>query len=330
MYEHMRTAFAAKLGTRFSQEDINTILEALDDTARSYDIKESERSLVVWNGGLPQEAKMYLVSMKMKGLSDGTLNNYRLFLDNFFKVIQKPVDSIVSNDIRAYFYFYRQQRTISDRSADKYRQYLLSFFTWCVDNEYIVKNPMKNVEKIKYETKPRENFDHMELEKIRNACHDPRERAIVELLFSTGCRIAELSNLKKSDIDFTNGTVHLFGKGRKHRISFLTAKATLALQDYYATRRDDSESVIVGKYNGRGVKTASIRTTFEAVCARTDVDKLCVPHVMRHTTATLALNAGMPLDQVSKLLGHESISTTQIYAKRDIQEVHSSHQKYIS
>lgn len=134
MYEKFRNMVLAELEGKVRKDDIRILMEAMDTASRDFDIKEAERSLVIWQGDLPSEAKMYLVSMKMKGLSDGTANNYRLCLSNFFRIVAKPLSQVTTNDVRAYFYLYRQQKHISDRSADKYRQYLHGFFSWCVDN----------------------------------------------------------------------------------------------------------------------------------------------------------------------------------------------------
>lgn len=216
-------------------------------------------------------------------------------------------------------------------SEDKYREYLRAFFGWCYNEGYCERNPAAELRKIRYETKPREGFSQTELEYIRQACRDRRDLAIIEVLYSTGCRVSELCCLKKSDIDWGNKTVHLFGKGRKHRNSYLNAKAEVTLREYLNHRTDESEYLFVTKRGSHEMTPAAVQKVLRDL-GKTISDKVgkrISPHIFRHTTATTALRNGMPLEDIQALLGHENIETTLVYAKTSAETVQMNHRRYI-
>lgn len=191
---------------------------------------------------------------------------------------------------------------------------------------------MKTIQAIKYEKKERQNLSRLELEYLRGACQTAREAAIVEFLFSTGCRVSELSVVKKADVDWSTKAVHLFGKGRKHRDSYLNAKAEVALITYLAQRGDDCEYLFVTERNPhRQITTAGVEKIVRNIAARASsrISKKVTPHVLRHTTATIALQNGMPIEEISKLLGHEKVDTTMIYAHTSTASVQAGHSRYV-
>ena len=333
MYEQFRNQFMLNLSSHFPTDIIEKIRSALDRTAIDYDIKKKETALTVYNSELPELAKTYLVCKKIEGLSNETLYNYKQQqLQMFFLTVQKPPDLVTTNDIRIYLYKYQAARKISNRTLDKYREFIGNFFRWATDEGYLQSNPANVIKPIKYEVKPREALTQMDLEYMRVACKTAKERAIVEVLYSTGCRVSELVVLRKSDIDWNTGSVHLFGKGHKHRTSFLNAKATVALQTYLNGREDDNEYIIVSDRKPyKQMHKEGIEKIVRTIARRASghVSKHVTPHVFRHTTATTALQNGMPVSDISKLLGHESINTTMIYAKVSTENVQAGHRKYI-
>lgn len=164
------------------------------------------------------------------------------------------------------------------------------------------------------------------MEQLRGGCETLRDRAILELMYSTGCRVSELSGIKYSDVRWSEGTVHLFGKGRKHRTSYLNARATVALKAYMGTRRDDCDALIVTERAPyRQVSKETIEAVIRRICEKSGLGRKVTPHIIRHTTATIAVNAGMPIEDVSKLLGHASVNTTMIYAKPTAGKIKSEH-----
>lgn len=332
MYDQFKNEVIMGLTGLIGAEHITTVLQIMDSVACRYKIEKEETELIAYDGGVPPIVTTYLACKKVEGLSDGTLYNYGHFLYMFFSAVRKPPGKITANDIRVYLYQYQQQRQVTNRTLDKYREYIARFFQWALDEGYTTSNPAKIVKSIKYEAKPRQALEQIELEYLRMACKDVRERAIIEFLYSTGCRVSELTAVKKSDIDWNAKSVHLFGKGKKHRTSFLNAKAELSLREYLNSRNDDNDYLFVSvKSPHKQMHKEGIEKIIRVISTRlpTCVKKPVTPHVLRHTTATTALQSGMPIEDISKLLGHESIDTTMIYAKASLENVQSGHKKYI-
>jgi len=331
MYEQMRNDFLVALSSE-EKVDITTTLRILDQVIMNYDVRLKEADLDTYEGELPEIAKTYLICKKMTGLSNGTLENYRIILNVFFKKVKKLPQFITANEIREFLYTYQEQKSVSHRTIDKYREYITRFFAWAYNEGYISDNPARNIAAIKYEEKPREALTQVELEYLRMACETVRERAIIEFLYSTGARVSELIVIKKSDVNWYEKSVHLFGKGRKHRISFLNAKAEVALIKYLESRDDDCEYLFVSmKKPYQNLSKDGIEKIVRNIAHRAsnNIGKHITPHILRHTTATMALQSGMPIADISKLLGHESIDTTMIYAKSSIEDVRSGHKKHI-
>lgn len=268
----------------------------------------------------------------MAGLSDGTLNNYKLILELFFNQVMKPPELIEPNDIRMFLFIYQQDHGVSFRTLDKYREYIARFFAWANNEEYIQNNPAKHIPAIKHEVKPRMALSQIELEYIRNSCETLRETAIIEILYSTGCRVSELVALQKTDVNWHEKTVHLYGKGRKHRTSFINAKAEVALLKYLDSRNDSSNYLFVSERRPyKNLTKEDIEKIVREIGNRAfcKTNKNITPHILRHTTATTALQNGMPIADISQLLGHENIDTTMIYAKSSLENVQAGHKKYI-
>lgn len=334
MYEHFRHEFLKEAYTAaIDAGELAAVVRILDKISERYEIRARELALAPYTGdGLPEIVKIYLVCRRIEGLSEQTLATYMRHLRLFFRAVMKPLPEITTNDIRIYLYRYQRERGCSDRSLDKYRGYLFSFFSWATDEGYLERNPMKSIPPIKYEKKPRQHLTQLELEYLRCACSTPREKAIVETLYSTGCRVAELAGIKLCDIDWNTRAVHLFGKGKKHRDSFLNAKAEVAVKAYLATRGDDCPYLIVSERRPyKPLQTAAIQKVVRKIAKRASgqITKAVTPHVLRHTTATTALQNGMPIVDISKLLGHEKVDTTMIYAHASIADVQAGHRKHV-
>lgn len=330
MYQQLRNDVLVALDGR-DKVSIGEVIRVLDVASEGYEIRRKELGLVVYDGDLPSVAKIYLVCKKMAGLTDGTLFNYRLILKNFFDIVQKPVRNITTNDIRMWLYTYQQDRNVGNRTLDKYREGVNRFFTWALEEGYVSSNPAKNIEAIRFETKQRQALSQIQLEYLRKACRSARDLAIIEVFYSTGCRVSELASMKKSDIDWRELSVHIFGKGRKHRYSFLNAKAEVALRAYLDSRTDDSEYLFVSvKRPYNRLHKDGVESIIRGISKRADLGKNVTPHIIRHTTATIALHNGMPIEDISKLLGHESVDTTMIYAKTSLESVHACEKRAAS
>lgn len=331
MYEMFRNEYMMEIMS-LPEDAAQIAIKALDRVAAKYDFSKKELGIALYGEELPDVVKMYLVVKKMAGLSDGTLRNYKLMLELFFRRVRLPPERVGPNDIRMFLYDYQLERGISARTLDKYREYIARFFSWANSEGYISKDPAKSIPAIKHEVKPRVALSQVELEYLRSACETPRETAIIEMLYSTGCRVSELAGLMKSDINWHDKSVHLYGKGRKHRTSFLNAKAYVALVRYLDSRNDSSDFLFVSSRRPYGaLKKEGIEKIVRTISSRPSckTDKAITPHVLRHTTATTALQSGMPIEDISKLLGHAKIDTTMIYAKTSLENVRSEHKKHI-
>lgn len=331
MYEHFKNDFLVQIQIHFNQDQIKVILNCLDVASYNYDVSKKQTEIVEYGNIVPELVKTYLVCKKIDGLSEQTLYNYHMHLRNFFMFIRKGPENISANDIRIYLYKYQEIHGITNRSLDKIRQVISGFFQWAQNEEYILKNPTKNINQIKYELKPRQALSQIDLEYIRRACKTLRESAMIEVLYSTGCRVSELSILKISDIDFAEKNVHLFGKGRKHRLSYLNAKAEVALKDYLKSRTDNSEYLFVTERRPiKNLNKEAIEKIVRNISKRVFGDrKKVTPHIFRHTTATTAMKNGMPIQSIQIMLGHSRIDTTMIYAHSDDSLVKYEHEKTV-
>ena len=234
-------------------------------------------------------------------------------------------------DIRVYLYKYQKEHGISNRTLDCRRTIICGYFNWMAAEEYICKNPAINIEPIKYERKHKKAMSQLDLEKVRLSCGTKREKAIVEVLYSTGCRVTELERLNISDVNFETKEVYLFGKGDKHRTSYLNAKAEVALKDYLDERTDNNLALFVyDRKPHERLKKSGIEFLIRKMMKRTSgVTTHVTPHVFRHTTATTALDRGMSIVDVSRLLGHRRLDTTLEYITANSNSVKSNHQNYV-
>lgn len=332
-YEQMKNSFLAELNKMMPEllgETTRMIGDALDKAAYQFEISVKETALAVREEIIPEVVKIYIAVKKTEGRSDETLENYARILKSFFLWVKKAPDAVTANDIRMFLYNYQQHRNISNVTLDKYREMICWFFTWAHREEYIQRDPSRSVKSIKTEVKERQALTQLELEHLRIACNTPREKAMLEFMYSTGCRVSELCNVKITDVDFKENTVHLYGKGRKHRTSFINARCEVALNEYLKCRKGESEYLFVSdRAPHNNVTKDTVERVVRDLSSRSGLGKNVTPHVLRHTTATQAVNNGMAIEDVSKLLGHANVATTMIYAKVSQSKVHASHQRCV-
>lgn len=328
-YEQMKNSFLAELNKMvpdLSGETARIISSALDKAAYPFEVTVKETAIALREDFIPEVVKIYIAVKKTEGLSDGTLENYARILQQFFLWVKKQPDAVTANDIRMFLYNYQQHRRVSNITLEKYREMICWFFTWAHREEYIQRDPSRAVKGIKVEVKERQALTQLELEHLRLACDTPREKAMLEFMYSTGCRVSELCVVKMTDIDFKDNTVHLYGKGRKHRTSFINARCEVALKEYFKHRKGESEYLFVSdRYPHEGLSKAAVEKIVHNFAERSGLKKHITPHVLRHTTATQAVNNGMAIEDVSELLGHANVATTMIYAKVSHNKVHAEH-----
>ena len=322
--------FMAKLDGKVSTACMNVILNELELFAQGYDISKKETAIVPYEQTIPDCYRVYLISKKIEGLSVETLKTYDLYLRDFFINIDKPLKELTTNDIRAYLYTYQSLHNVSNRTMDGKRLVINTFLEWCCEEGYIDKNPCKQIHPIKYEAVQREPLSGIEMELLRDACKTYREKAMVELFYSTGCRVSELTRLKRKDVDFQQGEVHLFGKGSKHRTSYLNAKAEVYLKKYLFSRRDNNEALFVSERKPHNsLKKTAVESIIRKLGERSNIGRRVYPHLIRHTTATDALERGMNVVELQRILGHEKLDTTMIYAKICQDSIKYNHKRYV-
>lgn len=333
MYERFRNEFASKLSDIYSAAEIDRILSHFDSISVGYDFLRKQTDLVPYNRDeIPPLVKLYIGCKKSEGLSDQSLYGYLKILEIFFSWLPKEPSVIRSDEIRVYLYTYQQQTGVSNRTLDKYRAIIAGFFNWCHSEGYIAHNPAAKLKPIKHDKRPRQALSQIELEYIRKACKTPRDTAIIEVLYSTACRVSELANIRMSDINWETKTIHILGKGQKHRTSFINAKAEIAIRSYLATRKGDSAFLFVSTRAPYGqISRFAVEKIVRVIAGRASdsVHKPVTPHVFRHTSATTAMNNGMPVEDISKFLGHSKLETTMIYAHTSTEAVHANHKKYV-
>lgn len=329
MREKLKNDLLMMLDKNISAEELRKIEPRIDLILSNYEVKERETALVPYGSDIPETVEIYIVSKKIAGLSDKSLYLYNLVLTDFFRTVQKKPDEIDANIIRVYLYTYQKNHNISNRTLDCRRTIICTYFAWMAAEGYLPKNPAINIVSIKYERKHKKPMSQLELEKMRSVCITKREKAIVEVLYSTGCRVTELERLNISDVNFETKEVMLYGKGNKHRTAYLNAKAEFTLGEYLAERTDDNPALFVytKKPYGR-LKKSGIELIIKNLLQKTkDVTTHVTPHTYRHTFASVSLDRGMNVVDVSKLLGHAKLETTMEYITKsdDMKMVHGKY-----
>lgn len=274
--------------------------------------------------------QMFLNAKKIEGCSERTIQYYRVTVERFLKVVQKRIRKVTAEEIRQYLVEYQSVNNCGKTTIDNIRRNISSFFSWLEEEDYILKSPMRKIHKIRAPKIIKTIISDEEIEKLRDACTEMRDLAVVDLLYSTGIRVGELVRLNRKDIDFSERECIVFGKGDKERKVYFDARTKIHLQRYLASRSDSNEALIVGvnapfaRLNIRGVE---IR--LRELGRKADVERIH-PHKFRRTMATRAIDKGMPIEQVQKILGHSQIDTTMQYAIVSQNNVKESHRKFIA
>jgi integrase/recombinase XerD len=310
-------------------EMLQRIQMAMIIVLNDYEVIPKSTEIVPYTGN-PQILKLFLASKKVDGAAKTTLLSYYQNLTKFMARLQKDPLTVTSIDIRMYLAI-RESEGLNKNSLSSLLSILKSFYTWLENEEYIPKSPCKPIKSIKAEKHIRKPLSPEDLERLRIACETSREKALVELFYSTGCRLDEVQKLNRDDIDWKNDSCVVMGKGSKEREVYLNAKSRIFLQKYISERKDANPALFVcERLPHARLGRRSIEVTFSELGRRAGINRPVFPHLIRHTTATNALNAGASLTVVQKMLGHESPATTQIYAELDIDTVKAEHKKHVA
>lgn len=306
----------------YQLEKLNEILEY---NLYNYDVIEIEEN----KKELENYTELFIASKKVEGCSDRTLNYYQTTIDNMLEAINKNIKTVDTNDLRNYLTEYQEKNNCSKVTIDNVRRILSSFFSWLEDEDYIIKSPIRRIHKIKTSKVVRETYSDETIEKLRDGCVEIRDLAMIDFLTSTGVRVGELVRLNKNDINFEDRSCIVFGKGSKEREVYFDARTKLHLEKYLSMRNDKNPALFVSllaPYNRLEISGVEIRLRKLG----NDLELQRVhPHKFRRTMATKAIDKGMPIEQVQRLLGHAKIDTTLQYAMVNQNNVKLSHHKYI-
>ena len=274
--------------------------------------------------------RLFIDAKSIEGCSARTIKYYSSTIEHMLSKIQTPIRKITTEIMREYLVDYQKQRNCSKATVDNIRRNISSFFSWLEEEDYILKSPMRRIHKIKTKSVVKEVISDEEVEKLRDNCSTLRDLAIIDLLYSTGIRVGELVRLNIADIDFESRECIVFGKGDKERRVYFDAKTKIHLKKYIDSREDNNSALFVSlnaPYNR--LKISGVEIRLRQLGRRLKL-KAIHPHKFRRTMATRAIDKGMPIEQVQKILGHSQIDTTMQYAIVNQNNVKISHQKYMS
>ncbi len=272
---------------------------------------------------------MFIAAKRIEGCSEKTLAYYQTTINAMVSVLGKSVQHILTEDLRSYLTEYQTQHHSSRVTIDNIRRILSSFFSWLEDEDYIIKSPVRRIHKVKTTLSIKETYSDEELERMRDNCTEIRDLAMIDMLASTGMRVGEMVLLNRDDIDFAERECKVFGKGDKERIVYFDARAKLHLQEYLASRTDENPALFVTlRAPHERIKIGGIETRLREMGKRLNITKVH-PHKFRRTLATMAIDKGMPIEQLQRLLGHQRIDTTLQYAMVKQSNVKTAHRKYI-
>lgn len=271
----------------------------------------------------------FLAAKHVEGCSERSIKYYKSTLQKAITILQKPFNQIETEDLRQYLSNYQKINNASRMTIDNVRRILSTFFTWLEDENYILKSPVRRIHKIKTAKLVKETYSDETLVLLRDNCKTARDLAIIDMLASTGMRVSELVTLNRQDVDFVNRECVVFGKGSKERPVYFDARTKIHLLNYLNERKDNNPALFVSLLEPHNrLQISGVEITLRKLGRSLNIQKVH-PHKFRRTLATQAIDKGMPIEQVQKLLGHQKIDTTMEYAMVDQQNVKVSHKKYI-
>lgn len=296
----------------------------LEEVLYRYDIQH--RATQDLDNDLQEKLDLFLSSKRLEGLSEKTLIDYELEITLFMRNNSKAVVQIQTPDIRSYL---ASLKNVDTSTIGKKLTVLKSFFGWMVREEILLRDPTSKIKQPKKKKRLPKGLTVQELELVREMCETKRERALIEVFYSTGCRLSELSSMDISEINWQEMSATVVGKGNKERIVYLTFLAVYHLKGYLDTRKDDCEAVFVSQRRPiRRMSNRSIQDEIDKIEKRSKLKKPLHPHVMRHTLAQNMLDNGASLEEVQHILGHSNIGTTQIYTNISEERKHQSHKRF--
>lgn len=312
---------SSKYGTGDLQIITNIILTKLDN----YEISEKTTELMVVNAANEKLLKRFLATKKVEGRSEKTLNRYNYILGRMLASLNIPLEEVDVYALRLYLANLGMNGN-KDNTVNGIRWIVCSFFKWLHNEGYVKNDPTINLQKIKCKKEIKTPFNKIEIEKLKAGCDTKRNRAIIEFLLSTGCRISEMTNVNIADVNFHTQECKILGKGNKERIVFINDVCLMHLQDYLKERHDQSLALFIGKGTER-ISPGGIRFMLRKTGVNAGVNNVH-PHRFRRTVATSLIDRGMSVQDVAVILGHSNINTTMTYVYSNLENVKSAYKKY--
>lgn len=334
MHNSFVDGFCLKLENLLNPEEIRQVSNLLNVYTMGYDIKPLSTDLTVSEYRLPEAYYVFMAAKEQDGrMSEKSKEQYRLCLEKLLYRFGLPLGNITINHLRLYIQEIsvnsRTGKKLSKTTINQRKSIIRSFFKWLYEEEYIEKNPAIRIKPDKGDSKPRKEFTDVEIEAMRSSCGNLRERAIIDLLNSSGIRVSEMCGLNRKDIDLDKREITVYGKGGKWRTSYIDASAVVSLKRYFDSRTDDDPAAFVSDRNPhKRLSTSGVRKTLHSVSEKSGVENI-IPHRFRHTMATKGINSGMPIESVQSILGHSMIETTLHYAHISHEKVKDDHRRYI-
>lgn len=304
---------------------LQKILERELDTVEV--VKNEQTPVVIADS--EQVLRSFLSSKRVEGCSEKSLKYYYATIKRTLDTIGKLAQEIETDDLREYLTSYQKKNQSSRVTIDNIRRILSSFFAWLEDEDYIIKSPVRRIHKVKTASSIKETYSDEELEKMRDNCDELRDLAIIDMLASTGMRVGEMVLLNREDINFNERECVVLGKGDKERVVYFDARTKIHLQNYLEMRMDENPALFASLQSPHNrLSIGGIEVRLKRLGERLGLNKVH-PHKFRRTLATMAIDKGMPIEQLQQLLGHKRIDTTLQYAMVKQSNVKMAHRKYI-
>ena len=303
--------------------------QALELVLCNYKIEEVDKSPDIVKGENEALLGKFVTAKRLEGCSEKTLKYYKTTIETALASLEKDICHIVTEDLRSYLTEYQEKNQASRVTIDNIRRILSSFFSWLEDEDYIIKSPVRRIHKVKAASNIKTTYSDEDLEKMRDSCKEKRDLAMIDLLASTGMRVGEMVLLNRDDINFADRECVVFGKGDKERVVYFDARAKLHMQDYLNSRTDDNPALFVTlRAPHKRINIGGIEHRLRELGKQLGIPKVH-PHKFRRTLATMAIDKGMPIEQLQRLLGHQRIDTTLQYAMVKQSNVKLAHRKFI-
>lgn len=302
-----------------NEQQMQLLHEVLVSFIEQEDERHTERDIL----------ELFLAAKRVEGCSEKTVKYYYSTIQNVVNHIHKDYTEVTTDDLRVYLDDYQSNNLVSKVTIDNIRRILSSFFSWLEDEDYIVKSPVRRIHKVKTSKKVKDTYTDENLEKMRDSAESARDLAIIDMLASTGMRVGELVKLNRSDVNFQDREIVVLGKGDKQRVVYFDARTKLHLQNYIESRNDENEALFVSlqKPNDR-LQISGVEIRLRELGKKLGINKVH-PHKFRRTVATIAIDKGMPIEQVQHMLGHQSVDTTLQYAMVNQNNVKRSHKRFL-